>query len=168
MSHPEIQIITEEFVFFWKPPTVFGQWTFSPFVVDGIRYTCAEQFMMAEKARLFGDEEIRQQILATESPRQHKRLGRKVRGFKEQRWVEHRSEIVYRANMAKFSQNPDMKRQLLETGDRILVEASPLDRIWGIGLRGDDPRASEPRQWQGKNLLGKALMQVRSALAAEE
>ncbi len=165
MHHPEVEIITDRFVFFWKPPTVFGQWTWSEFTVDGDEYTCAEQFMMAEKARLFGDNEIREKILSTESPRSHKRLGRKVRGFSDKRWKEHREDIVYRGNTAKFSQNPDMLKQLLETGDRKLVEASPLDRIWGIGLRGDDPRASEPSKWKGLNLLGRALMRVRRELS---
>ncbi|MFT5686940.1 MAG: ribA/ribD-fused uncharacterized protein [Myxococcota bacterium] len=163
--NPESQITTNQFVFFWKPPTIFGQWTWSEFVVDGVEYTCTEQFMMAEKARLFGDAEIRQQILDTESPRSHKSLGRKVRGFSDKRWKKNREEIVYQGNLAKFSQNPDMLQQLLETGDRILVEASPLDRIWGIGLRGDDPRASDRKQWQGLNLLGKALMRVRRDLS---
>ena len=167
MPHPDIELITEDFVFFWKPPTAFGQWTWSPFEVDGVRYTCAEQFMMAEKARLFGDEEVRRQILATDSPREHRKLGRKVRSFSEKRWQQHRSEIVYRGNMAKFSQNPSLKAQLLQTGSRTLVEASPLDRIWGIGLRGTDPRASQPEQWEGLNLLGEALMRVRQELQAE-
>jgi ribA/ribD-fused uncharacterized protein len=167
MQSAEIEIITDQFVFFWRPPTVFGQWTWSEFVVDGERYTCAEQFMMAEKARLFQDEEVRARILATESPREHKKLGRKVRGFSEARWVASREEIVYRGNIAKFSQNPDMLRQLLATGDRILVEASPLDRIWGIGLRGDDPRASDRASWQGLNLLGEALMRVRATLSQD-
>jgi predicted NAD-dependent protein-ADP-ribosyltransferase YbiA (DUF1768 family) len=136
MQSAEIEIITDQFVFFWRPPTVFGQWTWSEFVVDGERYTCAEQFMMAEKARLFQDEEGR-------------------------------ARILYRGNIAKFSQNPDMLRQLLATGDRILVEASPLDRIWGIGLRGDDPRASDRASWQGLNLLGEALMRVRATLSQD-
>jgi ribA/ribD-fused uncharacterized protein len=144
---------------------VFGQWTRSPFTADRIEYTCTEQFMMAEKARLFGDTEICQRILDTDSPRSHKALGRTVRGFVEKVWNQNREDIVYRGNIAKFSQNPDMLTQLLSTGDRVLVEASPLDRIWGIGLRGDDPRASDPSQWAGLNLLGEVLMRVRSELS---
>ena len=168
MEHPDIQITTDRFVFFWKPPTVFGQWTHSPFVIDGVSYTCGEQYMMAEKARLFGDAKVCQQILATDDPRQHKRLGRRVSGFTEKRWKKNREEIVYRGNLAKFSQNPDMKRQLLQTGDRTLVEASPLDRIWGIGLHSSDAAARDPARWKGLNLLGEALMRVRRELREAE
>ena len=121
MQHPEVEISTNRFVFFWTPPTVFGQWTRSLFTADRIEYTCTEQFMMAEKARLFGDTEICQRIPDTDSPRSHKALGRTVRGFSEKVWNQNREDIVYRGNIAKFSQNPDMLTQLLSTGDRVLV-----------------------------------------------
>jgi len=158
---------TPDFVFFWKPPAVFGQWTPSPFTVDGVAYQCAEQFMMAEKARLFGDEETRKKMLGTDDPRAHKRLGRQVRGFEDAVWVAHRYDIVVAGNLAKFGQNQSMREVLLRTGTKILAEASPLDRIWGIGLRADDPRALERSQWRGENLLGEALMVVRTRLRGE-
>jgi ribA/ribD-fused uncharacterized protein len=164
-DHPDILWVTERFVFFWKPPAPFGQWTDSPFSIEGVDYGCAEQLMMAEKARLFGDEATRQQILDTPDPRLHRSLGRKVRGFSEKAWIANREDIVYRGNIAKFSQNPTLLAALLETGDRTLVEASPYDRVWGIGLNSTDPRAEDPTQWRGLNLLGKTLMRVRAALA---
>lgn len=155
---------TPNLVLFWKPPAVFGQWTPSPFEVEGVRYACAEQFMMAEKARLFGDEAIRSEILATEDPRRHKALGRKVRGFDSQLWQAERLGIVVRGNRAKFAQNPAMLTVLANTRGKRLVEASPYDRVWGIGLRADDPRARDPARWRGTNLLGQALEQVRDEL----
>ena len=157
---------TDRFVFFWKPPATFGQWTPSPFTVDGEHYVCAEQYMMAEKARLFGDEDVRRRILQSPSPRQHKKLGREVKGFDPATWEAHRLDIVVRGNLAKFTQHPEMRAELLSTGDRILVEASPLDQIWGIGLRADHPDAQHPDQWVGLNLLGEALMKVRAQLRA--
>ncbi|MDC0666423.1 NADAR family protein [Nannocystis radixulma] len=159
-------IETETMVLFWQPPAAFGQWTSSRFVVDGVTYGCAEQFMMAEKARLFGDEATRAKILATDSPRQHKALGREVAGFVQAVWDRECLEIVVRGNRAKFGQNPDLRAALLATGDKLLVEASPLDRLWGVGLRADDPRIHDTSRWRGKNLLGEALMRVRAELRA--
>lgn len=161
-------IETATMVLFWQPPAVFGQWTDSVFVVDGVRYGCAEQFMMAEKARLFGDEAIRAQIIASTSPREHKALGRRVTGFDHDVWERSCLEIVVRGNLAKFGQNPAMRAALLATGDKLLVEASPLDRIWGVGLRADDPRIHDRATWDGKNLLGEALMRVRAELRAAD
>ncbi len=157
---------TADFVMFWKPPAVLGQWTPSPFEVDGTDYNCTEQYMMAEKARLFGDMQIRSRILKSDSPRAHKQLGRKVRNFDENIWKAKRFDIVVAGNMAKFSQNPEMRAVLLATGNKTLVEASPLDRIWGIGLSANDARAFHPPHWRGENLLGKALMAVRDRLRA--
>ena len=155
-------VITPELVLFWKPPNPFGQWTDSPFVVDGKSYRCAEQFMMAEKARLFGDEKIEQRILNSDSPREHKQLGRQVRNFEQNRWEAERCDIVFRGNVAKFMQNETFKTQLLVTGDRRMVEASPIDNIWGIGLAADNAHAYDESRWKGRNLLGNVLEEVRS------
>lgn len=159
-----ITVYTPEMVLFWKPPGPFGQWTESPFECDGRHYYCAEQFMMAEKARLFGDSQIAQAIIETRDPREQKKLGRKAKGFDENIWQAHRVEIVVRGNIAKFSQNTHMKQILLATGSRRLVEASPLDKIWGIGLAADHPDAYNVERWQGLNLLGLALEIVRDRL----
>jgi len=163
------------FIFFWRPaeagaPTTadcLSQWTPSPFELDGERFLTAEHFMMAGKARLFGDEAARARILAATHPGEVQRIGREVLGFDADRWEAERSALVIRGNVLKFQQNPAMRSWLLATGTRVLVEASPVDRIWGIGLAGTDPRAADPRQWQGLNLLGFALMQARQQLRAD-
>lgn len=143
----------------------FSQWFDARFHADGVDYASAEQYMMAEKARLFGDDATRGRILGTSDPAAMKALGREIRHFDEQTWLAHRWDIVVRANAAKFSQNPALRAFLVLTGDHVLVEASPVDRIWGIGLAADNPRAQDPREWDGANLLGFALMEVRSRLA---
>lgn len=155
------EVHTNDMVLFWSVPSVFCQWTASSFVIDGVRYNTAEQWMMANKARLFGDIVSLAAIMGTNDPRRQKALGRKVRGYSNIAWRAHRVHVVIKGNMAKFAQNEEMKEQLLATGNRTLVEASPYDRIWGIGLSQSDPRALDVRQWQGDNLLGQALMAVR-------
>ena len=165
-----------EFLHFWghRPPVGGGvgpgclsQWWPSPFVVDGVRYATAEHYMMVGKARLFGDEATAGRILATPDPERVKALGRRVAGFDEQVWRAHRFDIVVAGGTAKFGQHPELRRFLTGTGDRVLVEASPVDRIWGIGLTATDPDAADPARWKGLNLLGFALMRVRARLAAE-
>lgn len=159
-------VITPKLVLFWKPPNPFGQWTVSPFEVNGICYRCAEQYMMAEKARLFGDTGIERQILASDNPRQQKKLGKQVSRFHEDLWTAERGNIVFRANVAKFTQNAELKTLLLDTGDRRMAEASPIDRIWGIGFAADNPKAYNPDEREGLNLLGKVLEDVRTHLRA--
>ena len=144
--------------------TCFSQWYPTAFEVAGVRYATAEHYMMSEKARLFGDETARARILSAASPGVAKKLGRTVRDFDERRWNESRFEIVVTGNAAKFGQHQDLRAYLLGTRRRILVEASPVDRIWGIGLSRDDPRAERPEDWRGHNLLGFALMAVRQRL----
>jgi ribA/ribD-fused uncharacterized protein len=118
--------------------------------------------MMAEKAALFEDRATREQVLCAASPGAAKALGREVRGFDEAVWLKSRFSIVVQANEAKFGQNPELRQFLQQTGSRVLVEASPVDTIWGIGLAHDDEKANNPNLWRGLNLLGFALMQVRS------
>lgn len=162
-----------KFVHFWghQPPrdgsvsqSCFSQWYEAPFEADGNHYATAEHFMMAEKATLFNDEAIRGQILAAANPGAAKALGRNVKGFIEEDWVRHRFDIVCRANLAKFAQHASLRDYLIRTGDKILVEASPTDRVWGIGLAASDPGANNPNHWKGLNLLGFALMVTRNAL----
>ncbi|MDL5037989.1 NADAR family protein [Comamonas resistens] len=143
-----------------------SQWFHAPFTVDGDAFPTAEHFMMAGKARLFGDEEARLQVLASPSPAAAKQVGRSVRNFDEARWNAARFDIVVRGNVAKFGQNSAMRDYLLATGERVLVEASPRDRIWGIGMGAANPEAEQPRKWRGQNLLGFALMAARAQLRA--
>lgn len=142
-----------------------SQWWPCTFTVDGTEYTSAEHWMMAAKARLFGDLEAIPAILAAGTPAQAKALGRLVRGFDEEVWAARRFELVVEGNVAKFGQDPAMRDFLLGTGRRVLVEASPRDRIWGIGLGAANERAVDPGQWRGLNLLGFALMEARERLA---
>lgn len=138
------------------------------FEVDGVRYPTAEHFMMSEKARLFGDHERLERILATPSPGAAKAHGRMVAGFRQAEWDAAREDIVYRGNLAKFRRNPDLRAFLLGAGERVLVEASARDAIWGIGLDKTHADAERPERWRGLNLLGFALMRVRAALREAE
>jgi hypothetical protein len=165
---------TFEYLFFWghRPPkdgsigkSCFSLWYAAPFSVDGIRYSTAEHWMMASKARLFEDEESLAKILDASEPKTAKALGRKVKNFDGTVWNEHARRLVTQGNIAKFEQSPHMREFLLSTGEAVIVEASPYDRIWGIGLKADDERAQHPDTWQGQNLLGFALMDVRQAVA---
>lgn len=165
-----------KYVYFWgHTPKVqgqvdnacFSQWYDSPFVADNVTYPTAEHYMMAQKALLFDDKEIFNQIIQSKHPKQAKDLGRQVKHFDEKIWNEHRFEIVAQGNIAKFGQHPALKAYLLGTGDRILIEASPVDKIWGVGLAKDDDKIHNPLNWQGLNLLGFALMQVRDELAKQ-
>jgi ribA/ribD-fused uncharacterized protein len=142
-----------------------SQWWPASFTVDGVRFRSAEHYMMWRKATLFGDLDSAARIVAAGHPRDAKELGRRVSGFDEQTWADRRFEIVVEASRAKFGQHPDLRDWLVGTSDRVLVEASPHDRVWGIGLAATDERAADPRQWQGLNLLGFALMQTRAELS---
>ena len=143
----------------------FSQWWTSPFVVNEIIYETAEHWMMAEKARLFDDKEYLENIINSQSPAEAKHWGRQVRGFKTDIWDAHKYEIVKQGNIHKFSQNTELKTFLLNTKNRVLVEASPRDRIWGIGMGASNEKAENPNLWRGENLLGFALMEVRDELS---
>ena len=146
--------ISDGVVLFWQPSLVFSQWTPSPFRVGLVDYTCAEQFMMASKARLFGDDSALSAILATDDPREQKHLGRQIRHFNHERWQQECDNIVLQGNLAKFSQNDEICLALMLTGQRRLAEASPHNKLCGIALRACDYRASSPSTWRGSNLLG--------------
>ena len=158
----------QKFLLFWKEaafyPGCLSQFWPAPFVVDGVTYPAAEHWMMAEKARLFGDVDVLETILTARTAAAAKAAGRAVRGYSEDAWEAVRYEVVVAGNLAKFSQHDDLGRYLVSTGDRVLVEASPLDRVWGIGLGEDDEAAASPSRRRGRNLLGFALMDVRERL----
>ena len=138
-----------------------SQWWPSPFTVDGLTYSTAEHWMMARKARLFGDAEAERRVLAADHPALAKKAGRQVRGFDDAIWARERFGIVVEGSVHKFTAHADLREFLLGTGERVLVEASPVDRIWGIGLAADDAAAADPERWRGPNLLGFALMEAR-------
>ncbi|MDT9700524.1 NADAR family protein [Streptomyces sp. P17] len=141
-----------------------SQWWPSPFTVDGVAYATAEHWMMAGKARLFGDAEAERRVLAAEHPVQAKNAGRLVRGFDEEIWGRERFGIVVEGSVHKFGSDEALRGFLLGTGERVLVEASPVDRVWGIGLAANDEAAGDPERWRGPNLLGFALMEARERL----
>ncbi|TWV30479.1 NADAR family protein [Streptomyces misionensis] len=163
-----------KYLHFWghrpRPDGTIGasclsQWWPSPFVVDGKHYATAEHWMMAGKARLFGDERAEERVLSAARPAEAKKAGRLVRGFDEEIWERERFRIVVEGSVHKFAADDALRAFLLGTGDRVLVEASPLDRVWGIGLPAADDAASDPERWRGLNLLGFALMEARAELA---
>lgn len=175
-----------KYLFFWghrpRPdgrigPSCLSQWWPSPFTVDGVEYATAEHWMMAAKARLFEDAEAERRVLAAVHPAEAKKAGRLVRGFDEAVWERERFRIVVEGSVHKFAADPALREFLLGTGERsetgvpsaegwgrVLVEASPVDRVWGIGLAADDEAAADPERWRGLNLLGFALMEARRRL----
>ena len=168
--------IKQKFLFFWGHQkhrsgeigqSCLSQWWTTEFIINGIKYFSAEHYMMAEKARLFNDIENLDNIINSKSPAHAKQFGREVRGFIEEKWINNRFEIVKNGSIAKFGQNNDLKEYLLSTKNRILVEASPVDSIWGIGLSKDSENCNNPLKWRGLNLLGFALMEARDELMKE-
>lgn len=141
-----------------------SNWYPSKFTLDGVTFSSMEQYMMYRKALSFGDNKIAAQILATDNVAEIKALGRLVSGYDESLWNGIRQIVIYEGLFAKFSQNPELKEQLKNTGKAFLAECAVNDRIWGIGLSMRDPNRLDRAKWQGQNLLGYALMMVRNKL----
>ncbi|KAF6842242.1 hypothetical protein CMUS01_03307 [Colletotrichum musicola] len=165
-------------IYFWRetgPEGYLSQWwTSHPFTSHAsspssppMTFKTAEHYMMHAKALLFSDPEVALDILKASHPRQVKSLGRRVRNFEEEQWNEERERIVREGNLLKFRASDELRQKLLDTGERELVEASPMDRIWGIGFSPERAPGSDRRRW-GLNLLGKVLMEVRAVLREEE
>ena len=162
-----------KYLFFWghtetKPnisKSFFSQWYDSPYQVEGQRFLTAEHHMMHQKALLFGDADAADRLLGARNPGEAKAIGRQVVGFDQELWNKHRFSIVVKANVAKFGSHPELQKFLIGTGKRVLVEASPVDKIWGIGMAADNPNCENPNKWKGLNLLGFALMEARDELA---
>ena len=162
-----------KYLFFWGhtpradgqlSPSCLSQWWPATFREGDDTFASAEHYMMAEKARLFADDEVLEEILTAATPGEAKALGRRVRDFDDSNWEAHRSDIVTRASVGKFGSNDELRSYLVGTGQRVLVEASPRDRIWGIGMGKNNPAAEQPSAWRGLNLLGFALMRARAEL----
>jgi ribA/ribD-fused uncharacterized protein len=154
--------ITDKHVFFWNG--IYSQWHKAPMTIDKIEYNSCEQYMMHQKALLFGDEEIADLIMQEKNPKEQKKFGRMIKGFDKALWDKNCLAIVYEGNLAKFSQNLELRYEMLNTGNRIFVEASPLDNIWGIGLDENAEGIDDPTYWLGLNLLGQALNLVKNQL----
>ena len=156
--------MTSKFTFFWGSDSPFSNWYMSSFIHEGREYNCSEQYMMYKKAMLFKDFDVADMIMEQAHPRKQKFLGRQVRGFDEHIWMAKCEDIMVPGLVSKFLQDTYCLNTILDSGDSILVEASPYDKIWGIGMAEDDPRATNPSKWEGKNLLGKVLMRVRDEI----
>jgi len=157
---------TSEYIYFYG--SFFSQWASYTMIIDEIEYNCCEQYMMAEKARLFKDDYALKQIMKTNDPAVQKKWGKKVKNFDREEWEKIAKEVVFKANYAKFTQHKGLKEKLLSTGDKVIVEASPWDCIWGVGLRAYDRRILDPENWRGTNWLGEVIMKVREKLLDEQ
>jgi ribA/ribD-fused uncharacterized protein len=157
-----------KFVFFWKPDDArvgfLSNWSRSSFELEGERFANVEQYVMWRKATTFGDSVTAARILESGNPARVKALGRQVRAFDDAVWHTARVSAAFDGNAAKYGQSTDLRDRLLETRGRILAEASPHDRIWGIGLDVEDPRCRTVARWRGENVLGFVLMAVRDTL----
>lgn len=155
----------DKFTFFWNG--IYSNWHMADITIDGITYNCCEQYMMAKKARTFGDFLIATQVMDTPMPREQKALGRSVKNFNPDVWNAVARDVVFRANMAKFTQHNDLELQLFETRHTLLVEASPYDTVWGIGLSETDAVRVGVTHWRGTNWLGQVITEVRESIFGE-
>jgi ribA/ribD-fused uncharacterized protein len=158
--------VTDKYVFFWGD-TTFSNWGNADFIYKDHKFGNTEQAFMWEKAVFFKDEKIAEEILANTNPSYCKKLGRQIKRFDAEQWLIDSFIFMVAVNYCKYSQNSDLKEILLSTGDKTIVEASPYDRIWGIGIHWNDDACLDEANWLGKNLLGKALMHVRMELQNE-
>lgn len=142
----------------------FSNWFECEFRADGRVFKSVEQYMMYEKALTFGDNDIAGRVLDITDPAEIKALGRQVKNYDDARWNGRRQLVVYKGLLAKFSQNEALKQKLFSTGRALLAECEPTDKIWGIGMGPDDERRFDRSQWQGQNLLGYTLAEVREDL----
>lgn len=152
----------DKYVFFWGGP--FSQWHLSTFEIDGVKYNCCEQYMVAKKALLFGDYESYKKIMHEKDPAIQKAIGKKIKDFNRDTWKNYCQKFVFDANYAKFTQNYDLLQIILDTGDKEIVEANSNNNIWGIGLDKSNPDILDKNKWRGLNLLGEIIMQVREAI----
>ena len=162
-----------KYIFFWGHTPkksddigsfIFSQWYPAPFAIDGVEYKTAEHWMMAEKAKLFGNDVLVEEIIKSEKPAVAKELGRRIQGFEPAKWDTVKFNAVVRGNVEKFKQNDKLKDYLLKSGDQVLVEAAPNDPVWGIGISKDTKDIENPHTWKGTNLLGFALMEARDLI----
>lgn len=158
----------EEYTFFYDNRTPFSNWYPSVFVVGDLTFTRMEQFMMYHKAILFGDQEIADEIMATDDPARHQALGQLVKNFDLKIWKQNRVRIVTEGSIAKYMQNEKMKDKLLATDGTILVEASPIDANWGVKLKVSNPLIQDKKNWKGLNLMGYILTDARERMLAND
>jgi hypothetical protein len=154
--------IKDNYLLFWSGH--FSNWYPASFIIGSMTFNCVEQYMMYMKAKTFNDQETMDKVMATLDAKEQKKLGRGVKNFNPVAWDLVKEEVVYDGCFAKYLQNLDLKEDIIKTNDLMLVEASPYDKIWGIGMSAKDPDVTDESKWKGENLLGKALMKVRNKL----
>lgn len=153
---------TDKYVFFYGGP--FSNWYACKYESDGESYNCSEQQFIAAKAKLFNDLSALKVIMGTDDPSVQKRAGRLVENYNNDEWEKVRYQAMLEAVQAKFFQNKKLGKILLNTKNKTIVEASPIDTIWGVGIDASNPDILDETKWKGQNLLGKALMEVRDLL----
>lgn len=159
--------VTDKYIFFWRSISIYSNWFECLFEIDDRSFNCSEQYFMYQKALTFGDTETAEIILNTQNPRAQKQAGRNIKGYNELVWNQKRYDIMLQGVYEKFNQNEDLKYQMLQTGNKIFVEASPYDCVWGVGLSEDDDLILDEKNWRGENLLGKVLCEVRKRLGGK-
>lgn len=157
----------DKYTFFWSNGSIYSNWHLAPITIDGITYNCCEQYMMAKKAKLFGDMVTWQSVMETPLPREQKALGRQVKNFNPDIWAVIARDVVFRANMAKFTQHNELESAIFETRHTLLVEASPYDTVWGIGMSEEDAIRVGVAHWRGTNWLGQVITEVRESIFGE-
>lgn len=155
--------VSENYHFFYK--SKLSQWHMVDFKVDGIIYCCCEQFMMSQKSLLMGDIDSHYNIMKSRSPAEHQRFGREVKYFNNDLWDKNKINIVHKGNYHRFTQSDECLKLLLDTFPKLLVEASPIDRVYGVGLSANDPLINDSKNWKGVNLLGQILTLVRTEIS---
>lgn len=162
--------VTDKYAFFYVEwPSNFAKADFEwEYAGEKHRFFCTEQAFMWAKAMKFGDRSAAAKILAADTPPLCKAYGREVENYVEGEWEAVRYGIMRDVNLEKYRQNPGLREKLLDPkfDGKTFVEASPYDRIWGVGFRQDDPAIDDERNWKGRNLLGKAITEVRGILSA--
>jgi len=153
--------LREDFIFYFGEESVFSHWFKCSFSINNQSFCCVEQYLMYQKARLFNDAEIAKRILNSSNPARHHHLGKKVAGFNKQSWQQKCRQFAFDGNYGKFTQNSILLETLLQTEGKNFAEASPYDRLWGIGLSMKNPKIYDRSQWRGRNWAGEVLQSVR-------
>jgi ribA/ribD-fused uncharacterized protein len=156
--------VTEEFIFYFSEDSLYSHWYKCDFFVAGEKYCCVEQYLMYRKAILFGDNDVAKKIMNSSRPSWHRMLGKQITGFDKKKWHDHCRTFSLEGNLAKFSQNPVLKEALMQSAGKFFAEASPYDRVWGIGLSLSNPQNLVRANWRGKNWAGESLDATRKEL----
>lgn len=154
----------EKFIFYFGEKFVYSHWFKCDFKIGNLNLCCVEQYIMYQKAILFNDNEIAKRILNSSDPSRHRHLGKRVTGFNKGIWHQHCKRFPFEGNFAKFSQNEELRKILMQSVGKYFAEASPYDRIWGIGLSMSNLKIYDRLQWRGKNWAGEVLESVRTEL----